>query len=212
MHGFFERGLEARDEIVRQITHEADGVREQHLGAALEFPGARLGIERREQLVIRVRPRGRERVEQRAFAGVRVADDADGEVLAVALLDEPALARLDFLDLALQLADALADDTAVDFELLFARAARLVKVDYVEPPSVIGKTTVAGLQSGLVYGFAGQVDGIVTAIRGELEAPDAPVVATGGLAELVAPHSSTIAQVDPFLTLEGLRLVWDLNR
>ena len=53
-------------------------------------------------------------------------------------------------------------------EALFARAARLVKVDYVEPPSVIGKTTVGGLQSGLVYGFAGQVDGIVAAIRGEL--------------------------------------------
>ena len=97
-------------------------------------------------------------------------------------------------------------------DALFARAARLVKVDYVEPPSVIGKTTVGGLQSGLVYGFAGQVDGIVTAIRGELESPDAPVVATGGLAELVATQSSTIGQVDPYLTLEGLRLVWELNR
>jgi type III pantothenate kinase len=97
-------------------------------------------------------------------------------------------------------------------DALFARAARLVKVDYVEPPSVIGKTTVAGLQSGLVYGFAGQVDGIVGAIRRELDAPEARVVATGGLAELVAAHSSTIEQVDPFLTLEGLRLVWELNR
>ena len=97
-------------------------------------------------------------------------------------------------------------------DALFARAARLVKVDYVEPPSVIGKTTVAGLQSGLVYGFAGQVDGIVAAIRGELESPDAPVVATGGLAELVATQSTTIGQVDPYLTLEGLRLVWELNR
>jgi type III pantothenate kinase len=76
---------------------------------------------------------------------------------------------------------------------------------------VVGKTTVAGLQSGLVYGFAGQVDGIVAAIRGELESPDAPVVATGGLAELVAAHSSTIGEVDPFLTLEGLRMVWELN-
>jgi type III pantothenate kinase len=77
---------------------------------------------------------------------------------------------------------------------------------------VVGKTTVAALQSGLVYGFAGQVDGIVTAIRGELESPATPVIATGGLAELVATHSSTIGQVDPFLTLEGLRMVWELNR
>ena len=106
----------------------------------------------------------------------------------------------------------LAPGIETSMDALFARAARLVKVDYVEPPSVIGKTTVAGLQSGLVYGFAGQVDGIVGAIRRELDAPEARVVATGGLAELVAAHSSTIEQVDPFLTLEGLRLVWELNR
>ena len=61
-----------------------------------------------------------------------------------------------------------------------------------------------------MYGFAGQVDGIVKAIRGELGV-DARVIATGGLAELVAPHSSTIEAVDPFLTLDGLRLVWELN-
>ena len=102
-------------------------------------------------------------------------------------------------------------DRDVDGRALRARGAA-VKVDYVEPPSVIGKTTVAGLQSGLVYGFAGQVDGIVGAIRKELDAPDARVVATGGLAELVAAHSATIEKVDPFLTLEGLRLVWELNR
>jgi type III pantothenate kinase len=105
----------------------------------------------------------------------------------------------------------LAPGIEISMEALFARAARLVKVDYVEPPSVIGKTTVGGLQSGLVYGFAGQVDGIVAAIRGELGAPNAPVVATGGLAELVAPRSQVIAAVDPFLTLDGLRLVWELN-
>ena len=95
-------------------------------------------------------------------------------------------------------------------DALFARAARLVEVDYAVPASVIGKTTVGGLQSGLVYGFAGQVDGIVGRIREELGA-EARVVATGGLADLVAPHSQTIELVDGFLTLEGLRLVWELN-
>ena len=104
----------------------------------------------------------------------------------------------------------LAPGIETSMEALFARAARLVKIDYVEPPSVIGKTTVGGLQSGVVYGFAGQVDGIVAAIRRELGV-DAQVVATGGLSELVAPHSSTIATVDPNLTLDGLRLVWELN-
>jgi type III pantothenate kinase len=104
----------------------------------------------------------------------------------------------------------LAPGIETSMEALFERAARLVKVDYVEPPSVIGKTTVGGLQSGIVYGFAGQVDGIVAAIRGELGA-DARVIATGGLADLVATHSQTIELVDPFLTLDGLRLVWELN-
>jgi type III pantothenate kinase len=103
----------------------------------------------------------------------------------------------------------LAPGIEVSMEALFARAARLVKVDFAAPPSVIGKTTVGGLQSGLVYGFAGQVDGIVRRIHGEIG--EAPVVATGGLAELIAPHADTIDHVDPLLTLEGLRLVWERN-
>ena len=105
----------------------------------------------------------------------------------------------------------IAPGIEISMEALFARAARLVTVDYTAPPAVIGKTTVAGLQSGLVYGFAGQVDGIVGRVREELGA-EARAVATGGLADLVAPHSRTIERVDPFLTLDGLQLVWHLNR
>ena len=105
----------------------------------------------------------------------------------------------------------LAPGIEISMDALFARAARLVKVDFAPPPTVIGKTTVEALQSGLVYGFAGQVDGIVQRIRAELDAPEAPAIATGGLADLIAPHTSTIMRVDPFLTLEGLRLVWHLN-
>jgi type III pantothenate kinase len=105
----------------------------------------------------------------------------------------------------------LAPGVEISMNALFERAARLTKVDFVEPPAVIGKTTSTALQSGLVYGFAGQVDGIVQRIRAELGSPDARAVATGGLAELIAPHAQTIERVDPFLTLEGLRLVWSLN-
>ena len=106
----------------------------------------------------------------------------------------------------------LAPGIEVSMDALFERAARLVKVDFVAPDTAIGKTTESALRSGLVYGFAGQVDGIVERIRAEVGDGAAPVVATGGLAELIAPHTKTVDRVDPFLTLEGLKLVWDRNQ
>jgi type III pantothenate kinase len=106
----------------------------------------------------------------------------------------------------------LAPGIEISMDALFARAARLTRVPFEAPASVIGKTTTAGLQSGLVYGFAGQVDAISARIREELGSPEAPVIATGGLADVIAPHSTAISKVDPWLTLEGLRLVWERNR
>src|SRR6476661_2783293 len=90
------------------------------------------------------------------------------------------------------LGGVLAPGIEISMDALFSRAARLLKVPFEAPPHVIGKTTTQGLQSGLVYGFAGQVDGIVDRVLAELAAPDAPVVATGGLAGLIAPHARTV--------------------
>jgi type III pantothenate kinase len=105
----------------------------------------------------------------------------------------------------------LAPGVEISMDALFARAARLPRVPFVAPERVISQTTVAALQSGLVYGFAGQVDAVVRRITEELGADGVPVVATGGLADLIAPHSTSITVVDQELTLHGLRLVWEKN-
>ncbi len=90
-------------------------------------------------------------------------------------------------------------------EALFQRAAKLPRVDLVRPSSVIGTTTSSAMQSGLVYGFAGQVDALVTRIRSELGAPDAPVITTGGLAALVSEETRVRPRIEPWLTLYGIR-------
>jgi len=96
-------------------------------------------------------------------------------------------------------------------EALFDRASMLHRVEIARPRSVIGKTTTAALQSGLLFGYAGVVDSMVDRIRGEL-GEDARVVATGGLAGRVANESRAIEKVEPFLTLEGLRIIFEKNR
>ncbi|MEB2343631.1 MAG: type III pantothenate kinase [Deltaproteobacteria bacterium] len=99
----------------------------------------------------------------------------------------------------------------VAMEALFERAAMLRRVELSPPRSVIGKTTTHAVQSGMLYGYAGMVDAMVERIRGELGAA-ARVIATGGLAGRIASESKTIERVEPFLTLEGLRMIFERNR
>jgi type III pantothenate kinase len=110
------------------------------------------------------------------------------------------------------LGGALAPGIEISLDALAYRAAQLRKVEIVKPRAVIGRNTVEALQSGAVYGFAGQVDGLVERIKEELGAPDAIVIATGGLAEVVIAASRTITHHEPNLTLYGLQMVFAKNQ
>lgn len=99
----------------------------------------------------------------------------------------------------------------VSLEALVGRAAKLSSVEIERPPTTIGRNTAHCIQSGMLFGYAGLVDSLIGRLREEL-GPEAAVVATGGLAHLVAAETKTIQRVEPFLTMEGLRLIFERNR
>ena len=112
------------------------------------------------------------------------------------------------------LGGAIAPGMVVALESLTRSAAQLYQVELIRPPHAIGKNTVETMQSGMVLGYAGLVEGLVRRLKRELDAPDGRVrvIATGGLAEVVAPETPAIDLIDPQLTLKGLRLIYELNR
>ena len=95
-------------------------------------------------------------------------------------------------------------------EALFTHAAKLPRIDLQRPPSIIGRNTVHAMQSGLLFGYVSMVEGMVERFRKEL-GPQMKVIATGGLAEIIAQETDVIQIIAPWLTLEGLRILWDLN-
>jgi type III pantothenate kinase len=109
------------------------------------------------------------------------------------------------------LGGAITPGIKISAEALFQRASKLPRVELTKPQNVIGRDTISAMQAGIIYGYAGLVDGIVERMKKEL-ASDARVVATGGLAELVSPETRSIQEIKPQLTLEGLRLLYDINR
>ena len=107
------------------------------------------------------------------------------------------------------LGGAIAPGVAISLDALYSHASALRSVELLEPRSVIGRTMFESIQSGVLYGFAAQVDGMVERILTEIG--EATVIATGGLAGLVAPHTKYVAHVEPWLTLHGLRIVHERN-
>ena len=108
------------------------------------------------------------------------------------------------------LGGVIAPGVEISLDALTSRGAKLPRIDLAAPRSAIGKGTVDAIRSGIVFGFAAQVDGIITRIRDEL-GTQAPTIATGGLAAIVVPSTTTIDEVDDLLTLTGLRLLYEHN-
>lgn len=109
------------------------------------------------------------------------------------------------------LGGAIAPGIGIAAEALFQRAAKLPRVDLQRPPAAIGRNTVHALQSGLLFGYVGLTEGMIARFRSELGA-DMKVIATGGLAEIVARETDAIQIIAPWLTLDGLKIIWELNR
>ncbi len=104
---------------------------------------------------------------------------------------------------------AIAPGIDISLDALYQRADALRRVELIEPRSVIGRTTVEAIQAGAIFGFAGQVDGITERMLDAVG--EGVVVATGGLAEVIAPYTRTIQHIEPWLTLHGLRLIYEKN-
>ena len=109
------------------------------------------------------------------------------------------------------LGGAIAPGIDISVDALFSKAAKLPRVELKKPDSIIGKSTVKCMQAGILYGYIGQVDGIVDRIKKELGGSPV-VIATGGLAGFIVPYCDTVEHIDPHLTLEGLKIIFERNK
>ena len=186
---------------VPQLGTEWAAVAERYLGHRMLVvgPGLRTGMPLRYD-------NPREIGADRLVNAVAAFEEVRGAVVVVdfgtAITYDPVSAKGEYLG------GIIAPGVQISMDALTARAAMLPRIDLGPPRTLIGKTTVDAIRSGVVYGFAGQVDGILTRLRAEL-GHDTKAIATGGLARYIVPHAMTIDTVDELLTLKGLKLLYE---
>jgi type III pantothenate kinase len=190
--------------VVPQLVHEYETLSDRYLGGVLRVVGPSLksGIPIRTENPHEV---GADRLVNAVAAYARVQS-------ACIVVDFGTAITYDAVSAEGELLGAIiSPGVEISMEALSERAAKLPKVELEKPKELIGRSTQASIQSGVIYGFAGQVDGIVHRVREELGV-EAHTIATGGLAMAIAPYCEEIDEVDDLLTLTGLRLLWEMNR
>ncbi len=189
--------------VVPQLGHEYELVSERYFEGALQVvgPGLKTGMAIK---IDNPREVGADRLVNAVAAYARFGGPCISVDFGTTINYDVVSSEGDYLG------GVIAPGVEISIEALSQRAARLFEVDLEAPPGTIGKNTQAAIQAGVIYGFAGQVDAIVSRLREALD-EEAATVATGGLAEPIVPYCDEIDEVDDLLTLNGLRLIWARN-
>jgi type III pantothenate kinase len=190
--------------VVPQLSHEYDEVSRRYLGGTLTVigPGVKTGIPIRTE---NPHETGPDRLVNAVAAYERVG-------AACVVVDFGTTINYDIVSADGELLGAIfTPGVEISIQALAQRTARLPPIEIEAPSELIGRTTVAAIRSGIVYGFAGQVDAIVGRLREEM-GDEITAIATGGLAQTIVPYCDQIDETDDLLTLTGLRLIWEKNR